>query len=276
MARNALKNILRMVEATQATQPVDSSFLADLQRSIELDAAKESRPPSQAYHPSSMNCIRNMWYQITGTEQDPFDTSYSFVGICNSGSDIHERIQRYVDGMKDNGMDCEYIDVAEYVKSRNLDDLDIVGKQGVETKLYHKKLNMSFLCDGIIRYKGKYYILELKTEAGFKWTERKGVDPKHYNQGIAYSVAFGIDNVIFLYISRDVLSMKAYMFEVTDDMRMELIGKIEECDEWVQKLTVPPKPVDVMRSVCNYCNYKSKCEKAGDGINVQQQQVKRE
>lgn len=264
MARNALKNILRMVEATQATIPTETAFLTDLQRSIELDAEKESRPPSQTYKPSSMNCIRNMWYQVTGAEQDKFDTTYSYVGICNSGSDIHERVQKYVSGMKDNGIDCEYINVAYYVKSRNLKDVKIVEQQGMETKLFHKKLNMSFLCDGIIRYKGKYYILELKTEASFKWNERKAVDLKHYNQGIAYSIAFELDNVLFLYISRDVLSIKAYMFEVTDDMRMELIGKIDECDSYVKSLTVPPKPQNVLRSVCNYCNYKSLCEKAGE------------
>ena len=263
MARNALKNIIRMVEATQASMPVENAFLSDLQRSIELDAIRDSRPPSQTYKPSSMNCIRNMFYQVTGVEQDPFDTTYSFVGICNSGSDIHERVQKYVSGMKANGIDCEYIDVAEFVTNRQLKDIDIISQQGMETKLYHKTLNMSFLCDGIIRYKGKYYILELKTEASFKWNERKGVDPKHYNQGIAYSIALGIDDVIFVYISRDVLSMKAYMFNVTDDMRMELIGRIEECDSYVQKLTVPPKPDNVIKSVCSYCNYRSRCEKAG-------------
>ena len=264
MARSALKNIIRMIEATQVTMPVEEAFLCDLERSIELDSVKESRPPSQTYKPSSMNCIRNMWYQVTGAEQDPSDTTYSFVGICNSGSDIHERIQGYVSRMKDNNIDCEYINVADYVTSRNLSDIEIVGQQGMETKLYHTKLNMSFLCDGIIRYRGKYYILELKTEASFKWNERKGVDPKHYNQGIAYSIAFGLDNVLFLYISRDVLSIKSYMFEVTDDMRMELIGKIEECDEWVQKLTVPTKPENVIRSVCSYCNYKKRCERDGE------------
>ena len=264
MARNALKNIIRMVEATQADVPVENAFLTDLQRSIEMDAVKEARKPSQSYKPSSMNCIRNMWYQVTGAEPDVSDTTYSIVGICNSGSDIHERVQGYVTGMKENGIDCEYINVADYVKSRNLTDIEIVGQQGMETKLFHKKLNMSFLCDGIIRYRGKYYILELKTEASFKWNERRGVDPKHYNQGIAYSIAFGLDNVLFLYISRDVLSMKSYMFKVTDDMRMQLIGKIEECDEWVRKLSVPPKPENVIKSVCNYCNYKSQCAKAGD------------
>ena len=261
MGRNALKNIVRMIEATNADMPVEKSFLSDLQRSIEMDAVKSFRAPSQTYKPSSMNCVRNMWYQVTGAEPDPTDTTYSFVGICNSGSDIHERVQKYVQGMKDNDIDCEYIDVADFVTSRNLTDLQIVDKCGMETKLFHKTLNMSFLCDGIIRYKGKYYILELKTEASFKWQERTNVDVKHHNQGIAYSIAFGLDDVIFVYISRDVLSMKAYLFTVDDNMRMGLISKIEECDEWVRKLKVPPKPDTVIKSVCNYCNYKSLCGK---------------
>ena len=104
-----------------------------------------------------MNCIRNMWYQVNGSDQDDGQTTYSLIGICNSGSDIHERIQKAVCAMKDNGMDCEYVDVETYVKDNGLKDIDIVSKQGMETKLYHKKYNMSFLCDGIIKYHGKYY-----------------------------------------------------------------------------------------------------------------------
>jgi hypothetical protein len=36
-------------------------------------------------------------------------------------------------------IDVEYIDVAEFVKQRNLTDLEIREKSGMETKLYHKK-----------------------------------------------------------------------------------------------------------------------------------------
>ena len=47
--------------------------------------------------------------------------------------------------------------------------LEIVGQSGMECKLYHKKLNMSFMCDGIIKYKSKYFIFEFKTETANKW-----------------------------------------------------------------------------------------------------------
>lgn len=259
MARSSLKNVCRLIEAAKSSLPPEQEFLADLKRSIELSDAKNGRKPSQTYKPSSMNCIRNMWYQVTGHPQDSGTSSYALIGICNSGTDIHERVQKAVADMASNGIDCEYIDVADFVVQRKLDYLDIISKNGMETKLFHKQLNMSFLCDGIIRYKGHYYILELKTESSYKWQSRKGVDPKHHNQGTAYSISFGIDEVIFVYISRDVLDMKSFMFVPTNEMKEDLVGRITECDEWVAKLKCPPKPEDVPKNVCEYCAYKSAC-----------------
>lgn len=263
MARNSLKGICRLIDQANEKLSPEQSFLADLKRSIEMSADGEKRKPSQTYKPSSMKCIRNMYYQRTGAEPDEELTSYCSVGISYSGTDIHLRIQNAVESMKNHGIDCEYIDVADFVKSRNLDYLEVVSKSGMETKLYHKTLNMSFMCDGIIRYKGQYYILEIKTEASFKWTNRTDTDPSHYNQGTAYSVAFNLPKVIFLYVNRDILDMKAYMFIPTNEAKEELIGSIEECEGYVGRLICPPKPADIPRNVCNYCSYKSQCRKDG-------------
>jgi len=261
MARSSLKNICRLIDAANAALPPEQSFLADLKRSIEMTEEKNSHKPSQTYKPSSMNCIRNMYYQIIGAEPDPSRTGYCAVGICNSGSDIHIRVQQAVDGMKDNGIDCEYIDVADFVKNRNLDYLEVVSKSGMETKLYYKNLNMSFLCDGIVRYKNHYYILEIKTEASFKWVSRNEVDPSHYKQGTAYSMAFQLPEVLFVYVNRDILDMKAYMFVPTDEMKEELIGQIEDCNGYVQRMICPPKPENVAKKTCSYCAYHTRCEK---------------
>ena len=177
---------MRLIDAAKETLPPEQSFLNDLKRSIEMTADKgDGRLPSKTYKPSGMNCIRASYYQIMGVQPDPSSSSYTLVGICNSGTDIHVRIQTAVEDMKNNGIDCEYIDVADFVRSRDLNYLNIVSKNGMETKLYHKTLNISFMCDGIIRYKGKYYILEIKTETANKFWDQDGVQLDHYNQGIA-------------------------------------------------------------------------------------------
>lgn len=263
MARN-LKNIARLIDVANDTKPIEEQFLSDLKRSIELTAKKEARQPSKSYKPSGMNCIRSMYYQVIGAEcvDEP---NFTNVGICNSGSDIHERVQQAVLDMKDNGMDCEYINVAEYVWSRDIPDIQIIEEPDFdsgkfETKLYNTKYNISFLCDGIIRYKSKYYILELKTEASFKWQSRSGVDPKHYKQAIAYSFNLLLDDVVFVYINRDVLDMKAYMFNVDGDMRKALLDLINECQGYVDRQIVPPKPEDLSKYACKYCGYKALCD----------------
>lgn len=257
MSRTTLKNIARLIADTNI--PVEKAFLADLERSIELTDKSQRRAPSKTYKPSSMQCIRNMYYQVIGEPQNDEPAGYSLIGICNSGSDIHVRIQTAVSEMKQNGIDCEYVDVASYVTSRGLEDIQIVSKQGMETKLYHKKYNMSFLCDGIIRYKGKYYILEIKTENSYKWQSRSEVDSKHYDQATAYSIAFGIDDVLFVYINRDVLTMKTFMFKVTDEMKYVLVDKIGICEGYVAAQKVPPVPADIDKRVCAYCGYRQTC-----------------
>ena len=261
MTRNSLRNVFSLIEQAKESQSVETSFLNDLRRSIELTEEKNARKPSQTYKPSSMNCLRNMWFQVTGTEPDVSNASACLVGICESGTDRHERVQNAVLEMRSNNIDCEYVDVEKYVKSRNLDYLNVIEKKGNETKLYHKSLNLSFLCDGIIRYKGKYYILEIKTESIYKWQNRQGVNEAHYNQATAYSIALGLDDIIFLYINRDNTDMKAFMFHVTEEMKQTLVGKIETCDDYVKKLTCPPKPENAGAKLCQYCNYRNSCRR---------------
>ncbi len=142
--------------------------------------------------------------------------------------------------------------------------MEVVRQDGFETLIYHKSLNMRFKCDGIIRYKGQYFILEIKTESIYKWQNRQGIAEEHIAQGTSYATAFGVNKVMFLYENRDMCGKKAYILEVTNDMKMDLvIGKIEEADYYVKRLVPPPKPEDLPRNTCTYCPYKTECRKAG-------------
>lgn len=262
MARRSLVELVKLIDNTVGELGVEEQFLMDLQKSIEIGDKKDKRKPSQTFKPSGMNCMRVSYYQIKGIEADEKPIEAGFIGICQSGTDRHERIQKAVASMKDNGMDCEYIDVAKYVKDKKLKDIEVVSQQGMETKLYHKTLNMSFLCDGIIKYKGKYYILEIKTESSNKFYNRTDVDPGHHRQATAYSIALGIDEVIFIYENRDVCAKKAFLFRVTNDMKQSLIGYIENTNTYLNKNEVPPKLIDGGKT-CSYCAYKEQCRRDG-------------
>lgn len=225
------------------------------------------RKPSSSYKPSSMNCIRNMYFQLMGVEPQGKAT-YQLTGMGETGTARHEKIQSYLLLMQQYGMDWEYIDVEVYIQNMGLNHLKVVERKGYEVKVYNERLNISFLCDGILKHKDEYYIFEFKTETTYKEGPREQVDEAHYVQGTTYSVCLEIDKVLFLYENRDNCHKKAYLLEITDEMKYDLvISRIEECDGYVKRMIVPPKPKDLtgklMRKTCEYCNYKAECKKAG-------------
>ena len=210
MSRASLKSVSRLIDIANDEKPVNEQFLTDVCRSIELESEKHWGIPSKTFKPSGMRCPRDNYYTLMGVEPDKGSTSHNMIGIVNSGSDIHERMQSAISKMKDNGIDCEYVSVPDFIESRGLTDLVIREQYGYETKLYNTKYNISFMLDGIIKYRGKYYILEIKTETSNKWYSRDGVDKKHHNQGIAYSLNMGLSDVMFLYIDRDMILVNVH------------------------------------------------------------------
>lgn len=265
MARSpVLANILNLVDAAVEELPVERQFLNDLVASIERTEEKNLRKPTPSYKPSSLHCIRNMYYQLTGAEVKNERATSELIGICESGTDRHERIQNAIAEMSNNGIDCEYIDVQKYIEEQHqlgrLLDLEVIERQGNEVKLYNKTFNMRFLCDGIIKYKGRHYILEIKTETATKFWDRNDVNPDHVLQGTAYALNFDINKVIFLYESRDTCAKKTFMLNVTDKMKQDLAGKISECDDYISQFKVPPKPTDISKKYCGYCNYANLCK----------------
>lgn len=273
MANINFKNICKLVEASTKEETQDkiaNSFVADLTYSIcEYNRQHMPNKVSLSYKPSSLNCIRNMYFQVIGADIDiEQDTTTESIGIGESGTARHIDIQNAVSHMKDVGIDCEYINVADYVTEHKIPNLEVIEQCGNETKLFNSKYNMRFLCDGIIKYNGVYYILEIKTETSFKFNKRTYVDDSHNNQAIAYSLNLGLNNVIFLYENRDTCAKKCYMFTVTDIMRNQLIEKIETCDKYIMNKKAPPKPKEFIlmpnNKNCRYCNYRLTCKSIGD------------
>lgn len=265
MSRQSLKNVSRLISlANEEKSETAEMFLDDFKRSIELTDEKNAGLPSPTFKPSSLNCKRGCYYQIMQVKPDSGHASFNMIGICNSGTDIHVRVQTAVMQMVENGIDCEWIDVAQYIKEHGLDYLIVREKKGTETKLYDTRYGtyISFMCDGIIKYKGKYYILEIKTESSNKWYGRDDVDPKHHNQAISYSNSFGIDTVLFLYVERDLLNCKCFEFEVSDTMRAELVHFLKDVQGYVERQIVPPKG-EIAPTSCRYCLYQTQCKKDG-------------
>lgn len=259
--------IKRENNGPKTNEDIALRFIDDLYLTIKKVETKNSKPGSRAFKPSSMKCPRNMQYQIMGIEPETQLINPSMVRIGECGTDSHLRIQHWIAKMKEEGINCEYINVSDFVRSRNLADLEIVKEptdDEMETKLFNKKYNISFMCDGIIRYYNRYFIFEFKTESSFKFQPRKNYNEEHTAQICAYYLSLKIPDVLMLYENRDTCAHKAYIVSVDDNMVWEnVLSKIEEVNSCIQLGTLATAYKD---KHCQYCNYANRCRKAGGGF----------
>lgn len=237
---------------------VEGKFLKWLQMTVEEIEKKDSRKKSVYYKPSSLNCPRQMFYYRKGTAVIDTPADCSMVGVCESGTDRHLRLQNAIKRIKEFGYDCEYVDVEEFVKEHKPAGTVVIGKSGAETKCFNTIYQMSFMCDGILKIGGVYYVLEIKTENSFKFNSRFGVDEKHYNQAICYSILFGIDRVIFLYENRDILAKKSFLFNVTDKMKADLLARLAHVEQCLKDDILPERCAN--DKPCRYCEYAKLCK----------------
>lgn len=255
-------NLSRLIDqSVMGGVDIPTSFLSDFKRTISEDTLQHQRKPTPTYKPSSLKCIRNMYFQRVEAEQDIKKINPSMVGVAESGSDRHERIQKYVQKMSKYGSKFEWVKVSDYLKEHPVPHLQLLDEDEYETKLEHDILKLRFKCDGILKYDNEYYILEIKTESSYKWSNRMTIDEEHLPQGSAYSTLLNIDKVLFLYECRDICDWRVFVLEVTPEMRSEyVLLPIARCEKYVQSKEVPPKPIIATKKFCRYCNYTKQCK----------------
>lgn len=277
MARG-LFSVSNLIKEREAQGNIASLFLKRIEEAV-VKLEPEIKP-SIYYKPSSLICMRQMYFTRLGIEQEEEKKSAAGIGICESGTDRHDRIQRVLAQMKNLGMEFEYIDVETYVKEHNLTDIEIKDKKGMETKCFNKRYNISFLTDGIIRYipTNKYFIFEYKTEVSMKFRNRTEEEMVHRTQAACYSLSFGIDDTLFVYENRDVCEKKAFHYHSDyNEQKAKVIDKIKTCEEHLKNGKVPPKLTNKdidpnfiggkdrvsgpSAKICQYCKYKKECSK---------------
>lgn len=231
-------------------------FLKDLIRTSELQGKKSI--PSGHYKPSSMNCLRSMYYQARKFSLDDVGDDHIRIALGESGTDRHLRLQKIISKMQDFGFNCKWLDVSKYVEQHPELHLKVTGKDEFETLCYSSKYNLSFKCDGLISYQGQLYILEIKTESLHKWIGRKAPSEDHLNQIKCYSLCLGIPDIMFIYENRDNCVKKSYVFHVEENMKTEIVERINECNGYVQRCISPPKVEN--KRYCTYCDYKKRCK----------------
>lgn len=263
------KSIVSMIQSSVVDRSINERFASDVRSAIVKYDTIHSREGSNNYKPSSMNCMRNMYFTRIKCPKDETVVDYQLVGMADTGTRRHEAIQDILCDMESMGYDWKYIDVESYVlekqKNNKCQDLKIIGKSGAETHLLDTNLHVSFRADGIVQQisTGDYYLFEFKNQTSFKYRDKICIDEEHINQVVCYCTLLDLDKAMVLYENRDICELTCpQILEVTEQMKQDLcIGKLLECEEYVRNLTPPPKCSD--DKYCKWCEYKRSCRKVG-------------
>ena len=262
------RSLSKLITSSVEKQPLNEKFVMDVQSAIEKRDRESRRQPSKWYKPSSLVCMRQMYFMRTEAPTDGSRTEYTMVGMADTGTRRHEAIQEVLESMSELGYDWKYLDVAEHIKEKQKEgkckDLEVVGKRGAETKLFHKTLLLSFMCDGILEYipTGQKYLFEFKNQISFKAQGKEEVDSEHLDQVTAYCLTLDLDYALVLYENRDVCELKCpQLLSVTQEMKQVVVDKIMATESHVEKRTTPPIHPNI--KPCRWCQYKAECRKAG-------------
>ena len=255
MANKSLHKLIN-----QNKMSVAEEFLMELTTTIENENYTDKDTPAKTINPSSADCNRRMFFKLSGYEIDNEKDSYSSIGICESGTDRHLRIQNTIKSIDKYYHNCKWIDVGTYIALKGLDYLKILPNDNPnETKIEDTRDATHFLCDGLVLFNGEFYIFEFKTEIDRKFWDRDSIEPKHLTQTSYYANKLKVNKVIFVYENRNSCLKKCYLYEYSDSEILFVDETIKKLLEDVDNKNIPDKCNKCQTKLDTYCPYKEYC-----------------
>lgn len=260
-------------KVTSKKDEVSLSFLVDIEQAIAHYNMNNSRKSSLYYKPSSLGCLRLMYYMRRGANEDTIEPDYQGIGMADTGTRRHEAIQEVLESMERMGFEWKYVDVDEYLKQKHLDgkilDTQVTSKRGHETHLINNKYHVSCMCDGILQNikTGNYYLFEFKNQISFKACKHSiEIDPSHMEQITAYATLLDLTDVIMLYENRDTCELYCpNVVHITPSMKSSILQQFIDAEYHVRTKTLPQAR---KCNMCKWCKYITLCklEKNDDEI----------
>lgn len=231
---------------------VDTEILSDL-----------AKPSAPYIAPSGLRCPRAQWFRLRGTEPD--GTEYVDRGLDFSAK-LGTAIHRIVQSNLKKALQDDWISVSDYLSTVDIGHevtLNVVDK-GLETQIEFKDMPLRFACDGIIRLKGQYYLVEIKTVEFSAFRNLTDVKPEHVDQIKCYGTMLKLKHVIVIYVDRQYGGMKMYELTLSDRDMDQTHATIDSIIEAVDTNIAPARlPNGDTWCSSNRCKFYRVCKQWG-------------
>lgn len=222
---------------------------------------KYDKPASQTFAPSSFSCSRKSWFRLRGVQPDsPKSVDRTLNFAAEIGTACHMMIQKNLKS----ALGSDWIAVKDFLAANpipykyTLEESD----EGLETKVSVENPPVHFACDGIIRWNGQIYLLEIKTAEYSSFDEL--TDPKsiHVDQIKCYATLLNISHVLVLYQDRQYGCLKCYEMTISQHDKDVVMGEFDHVQFMVEANLAPDRlPRNDYR--CTQCEYAKRCKEWG-------------
>lgn len=223
----------------------------------------EEAERSRSFSPSSFRCSRLSWFKLRGTKPDKVENPDRGLKFA---ADIGTACHRIIQNNLKEYLNDDWVDVADYLASIEFPyDYELThSEDSLECLIAISDPPIRFACDGIIRWKDKYYLLEIKTSEFSSWSDLTDPKNEHIDQIKCYAALLNIHNVLFLYQDRQHGDFKCYEVYVSDDDMDQVKNRMKYILDMVDK-NLAPEGLPKGDKWCspNYCQYHSKCKEYG-------------
>lgn len=247
-----------------------SEFLQFYDDAVESDIRERAAKPSHmTFAASSFRCDRRSWFRLRGVQPDSArNTDAVLEFTAEIGTACHRIIQTRLKQHLSINADAEWVDVQAYIdEHRGLFGSNYVCNRddsGLETQVEVADPPIRFACDGIIRWKGRLYLLEIKSAEFSTWDKLIDAKDEHKDQAKLYATLLHLDGVLFLYIDRQYGSIKCFEMSVSSLDKSAVHDKIDYVLRMVESNLAPdPLPKGDRWCTSAMCPYYKKCREYG-------------
>ena len=238
---------------------ISSQFLDDFTTMLDNTILeKEQTMPSRTFAPSSIRCKRISWFRLRGVEPEKevvVDRGLQF--RADMGTACHHIIQSTLI----NSLGEDWIDVRDYLAKLNPPYKYTCEQLGFETRIEIEDPPIKFAPDGIIRYKDKLRLFEIKSSEHSSFVELKEPKPVHVDQIKCYGTLLDLPDALVLYQDRQYGDLKCYEFNITDSDMKSTWNMFDEVRRYVDMNIAPPKlPKGDPWCSPAHCRYFNKCK----------------
>ena len=248
---------VKTAQLAQFNSDASCTLVQILQNAVTQDIQEQiSRPKPKAFAPSAIRCKRKSWFRLRGAAADKLpepDAVMDFTAMI--GTAIH----KYVQSKLSKALGAEWIEVEDYLREFPIPYKYSLTKTKYETQVSISDPPIKFACDGIIKIRGVYYLLEIKSSDYESWRNLAVSKEHHLDQIETYSTILNIPHVLTLYVDRVYGGMKAYEHTISEDTMCGVRQNMAYVKQMADAC-IAPERLPAGDYMCVNCEYKLKCK----------------